>query len=399
MPRNFNLSGIGLGIYLLGLGISFILQQTGGLNILSFWLRLYPILAILLGLDYILANTGRTAQVIAKPSGLVVTIIIVIIAVGLISGFTSRFIKEDIQKFRYFEGFNQHHFDWRHRTQLIVEQDFKLPQGVNTIKITNAFGDIRIDTASNNTILAKAIIEQHFSHNHDTTLRHAFKFVGEVQGSTLLVTLQRPERLKEMKSRHLTAQISINVPKGLSVTVKNTAGNVEVVGVDGNLNIEMAAGNLEVQNVSRDLIVHNKFGTVNIGTVLGNANIISHSGRIQAGKIYGNSYIENSFGEVILEECYGPVTAKLKTGNMNLKLAKIDGNCDIDIKVGNIELGIPAKAQFTLDSECLMGEINSNFDVAVKRKIASATASGAINGGGPLIKIRGNSGNIRLYKL
>jgi hypothetical protein len=61
MPRNFNLSGIGLGIYLLGCGISYTLHQTCNINVFSFWFRLYPVLAILLGLDFILANTHQPA--------------------------------------------------------------------------------------------------------------------------------------------------------------------------------------------------------------------------------------------------------------------------------------------------------------------------------------------------
>jgi hypothetical protein len=396
MPRNFNLSGIGLGIYLLGLGIGYIIQQNSGFNILSFWLRLYPVLAILLGLDYILANTGRTARVFAKPNGFVAAIIVLIIAVGLISSYISRFVPEDIHKFWYFDGFHQRRYNW-HSSEFITTHDFKLPQGVTTVKLNNAFGDIRVETATGGSITAEARIKPNFPPKRDSNFRQAFQFTSEVQGSTLLITLQKPERLAE--KRHININITMAIPKGLSVAVKNTAGNVEVDSIDGNLDVEMAAGNLEVQNVSRDLRVRNKFGTVTIGAVSGNASIVNHSGRVQAGRIIGNSHIESAFGEVILEECLGPVSARLKTGNLNLKLAQISGNSDIDIKMGNIELGLPAQARFTLDGECRMGEISTDFDVAVNRKIASVTANGAINGGGPLIQIKGKSGNIRVYKL
>jgi hypothetical protein len=400
MRRNFNLSGIGLGLYLLGLGFSYLLLQSGGSNFLSFWSGLYPILIILLGLDYILANSERASYIFAKPNGLVVAIVIIITVVGLIHGFTAH-LQREIREFRNFHAFNQRHFEWHQGYQFSVNQDFQLPPGITTVKIENQFGDIRVNTAADKNISANARVRQPFFRRYNGNTRSFLKFAAEIQDRVFLITLQRPQgfRFKNMNKHDLNADITINIPKGLSVDVKNTAGNVDVAAVDGNLNVNMVAGTLEVQKVSQALTIRNKLGTVNVGAVYGNADIISHSGQIKVGKLYGSSYIENSFGELILDECHGPVTAKLKTGNLNIKLANVKGNCDIDIKMGNIDLGLPAEAKFTLDSECLMGEIHSDFNTPVKKDLTKASCTGAVNGGGPSVKIRSKSGNIRLYKL
>jgi DUF4097 and DUF4098 domain-containing protein YvlB len=395
MTRNFNLSGIGLGIYLLGLGIAYILNQATAFNVINFWLHLYPILAIVLGLDYILSSMNRTAQTFTKPNDFVATIIIIITVIGLVSSLIPKFVMDDM-RFHQFGVFN--HNSWDRSSQFTVNEDFKLPTGVTTINITNQFGDVNIDNTTSDTISAKAQIRLPFHQYKIAALRNTFKLVGQVQGDSFLITLQQPEKLG-FAARHMNSNITVDIPKGLSVTIKNSAGNVQVGNIEGNLNIEMSAGNFQVQSVGRDLKVRNKFGNINIGTVLGNLDAITKAGEIKIGTIHGNSNIESMAGNINLEECYGFVSAKLETGNLNLNLAKIKGDCDLETNMGNVDLSLPTDAKFSLDAACAIGNINSNFTVPIKKEMTSAIVNAEVNGGGPLIKIRTKAGNIDLHKL
>jgi hypothetical protein len=416
MPRNLNLSGIGLGIYIIGFGICYILQQTNGFHMIDFWLGLYPILVILLGLDFILANNNRTAKLFSKPSPMVVTIIILLIIFGSLNGLSFQTMKFTIPRLEHFGCFKDRSFNWNQGPRFTVDRNFKLPSGITTVKVQNQFGDIQVDSASDNTISAKAQIKMRF--NHKPLLQNQFRLVGEVQGDTLLIKLDAPpKRFGSFNRLYFNSNIILNVPNGLSVTVENSAGDVEVASISGNLNVEAIAGDVRIKSVGRDLKLSSKFGDVDIDNIMGNADISTQSGEInidnimgnadistQSGEINiktinGNSRIESISGEVTLEKAYQPVNIELKSGNLRINLAKISGNCDIDLTSGNIELGIPADAHFALNTESMSGNIESNFNVAVKRDFARVTASGAINGGGPLIKVRNKSGNIRVNKI
>jgi hypothetical protein len=396
MPRNLNLSGIGLGIYIIGFGICYILQQTNGSHLIGFWLRLYPILVILLGLDFILANNNRTAQLFSKPSPLVVTIIVLLIIFGSLNVFSFQTMKFDLPKIERFGCFKDGSFNWNQGPRFTVNQDFKLPLGITTVKIQNQSGDIQVDSTSGNTISTKAQIKLRF--NHKPFLQNQFRLVGEVQGDTFLIKLDAPEEFESFTRLDCHSNIILKVPNGLSVTVENSAGNVEVATISGNLNVETISGNVQIKNIGRDLRLSNKSGDVTIDTVMGNADISVKSGRITIRKIIGNSQIENISGDVTLEAGDGSVKAELISGNLFIHLAKVSGNCDINLKSGNIEFGVPAGARFDLDAQCLSGNIDSNFGVAVKRDFAGATVSDKVNGGGPLIRIRNKSGNIKIRK-
>ncbi len=393
MKRHISLSGIGLGLYLIGLGVCYVFQQTLGIQIISFGLRLYPFLIILLGLDFVLTNTERTSSSFTKPSPIVVTLLILFTIIGAIGNSCFHSLQFDFPRFRHFDHLEKGWFDRDQGPQIIVNKDFKIPTGIQTIKIMNQSGDIRINSSNNGTISAEAKIRVKFGRKSFS--KNDFNFIGDVQGDKFLIRLDLPWRSGRF-NRYFNSDIVLNIPEGLSVSIENTAGDVEVATIAGNLDVETKSGNVQIQGVGRNMKLATLFGNVTVGNITGDAEITTKAGEINIKKVKGNARIESISGNVTLTECEGPVHIELKSGNLDINLAKISGNCDLDLKSGNIQLGLPSTARFTIDAQSLSGNINSNFEVMVERKFARATARGIVNGGGPLVKIRNISGNVEL---
>ncbi len=393
MKRHISLSGIGLGVYLIGLGVCYVFQQTLGLQIIGFGLRLYPFLIILLGLDFILTNTERTSSLFTKPSPMVVTLLILFTIVGVIGNFFFNSLLFDIPRFRYFDHWEKGWFDRDQGPQIIVNKDFKIPPGIQTIKIKNQSGDIRINSSNNGTISAEAQIRVKF--RRKSFSKNDFNFIGDVRGDKFLIRLDFPWR-SDRFNRYFNSDIVLNIPEGLSVSIENTAGDIEVATIAGNLDVETKSGNVQIQSADRNLRLTTLFGNVTVGNITGDAEITTKAGEINIKKVKGNARIESVSGNVTLTECEGPVHIELKSGNLDVNLAKISDDCYLDLKSGNIQLGLPSAAQFSIDAQSLSGNINSDFEVMVERKFARATARGNVNGGGPLVKVRNISGNIEL---
>ncbi|HBF36681.1 MAG TPA: hypothetical protein DDW50_05110 [Firmicutes bacterium] len=380
--RKFNLSGIGLGIFLIGLGISYALRQAGVLHSLHIWLQLYPILAILLGLDFILVSTARTASHFSKPSPWMVTVIILIIIIGLVSSFCSQSIVFNLPQLGSLDGWDDWSSGRSSQSQFTVDQNFKLPQGITNIKVQNESGNIQINNTASHTIFAKAHIKLTGHHDNSSTrmknIQKQFKFTGEIQDDTLVVKFITPDEFNFLSRYHCDSNIIIDIPKGLAIVVKSNAGNIDVSGIDGSLTVENQAGN------------------VNIDSVMGNADIHSNAGQVEIKKVNGSSTIHCNAGNVNLAECEGPITAELRAGNLNIHFTKVSSNCDLDLAAGNLKLSLPANARFTIAAESSMGNIDSDFALTTKKEYTRATANGEVNGGGPLIRIRNSSGNIKL---
>ncbi len=393
MKRHISLSGIVLGLYLIGLGVCYVFQQTLGLQIIGFGLRLYPFLIILLGLDFILTNTERTSSSFTKPSPLVVTLLILFTIIGAFGNSCFHSSQFDFPRFRHFDHWEKGWFDRDQGPQIIVNKDFKIPTGIKTIKITNQSGDIRINSSNNGTISAEAQIRVKF--RRKSFSKNDFNFIGDVQGDTFLIRLDFPWRSGRF-NRYFNSDIVLNIPEGLSVSIENTAGDVEVATIAGNLDVETKSGNVQIQSVDRNLKLATLFGNVTVGNITGNTEITTKAGEINIKKVKGNARIESISGNVTLTECEGPVHIELKSGNLDINLAKISDDCYLDLKSGNIQLGLPSAAQFSIDAQSLSGNINSDFEVMIERNFARATSRGNVNGGGPLVKVRNISGNIEL---
>ncbi|HEX3047162.1 MAG TPA: hypothetical protein VHY08_20580 [Bacillota bacterium] len=82
MRRGFTLSGLGLGIFFVALGLAFFSDSSSGTSYFGTVFRFYPLLAILLGLDYVL-NSINQSGIIKRPEGWVATLIIIITLCGL----------------------------------------------------------------------------------------------------------------------------------------------------------------------------------------------------------------------------------------------------------------------------------------------------------------------------
>ena len=401
MLRSFNLSGIGLGIYLLGLGIAYIIDLSSGWNALQFWLKLYPFLPILLGLDYILYSLKLTPTLFSKPDSLTTAIIIITTIVGFTINITPQLITKKLHKIPQFNFSHHAHFDFKTGTQQILKDSLKIPPGVTTVRIENQFGEVKVDTNTGDTISTIAQIKRNAprwrKHGNESNPPEQ-KLIGEVKGESYVIRLQKPDLGKYYNNPN-EVKISVNMPKGLSLEIYNNSGDVNVNTIDGNLNIEMANGMLKVQNVSRNLIVHNNFGSIQIGVVQGDVNIVTKAGQVKVTKINGATQVESSMGEVNLEECHGPVTANLNAGNLKVNLVKVTGAINLANKMGNIDLDLPSDSKFSIDANSTLGNIHSDFQVSLKQHMASSTATGEVNGGGPLIQVKTKAGNIDLHKI
>ncbi len=395
MLKGFNLSGIWLGIFLLGLGVTYILDITFSLNSFRFWLKLYPLLPILLGIDYILSSSKSSKAIVTKPDHFVAVAIIVITIIGFFGNFTPRFSRADFPNIRRFDF---HGFNFSRNYHQTLRENFEIPAGIKVIKIENNIGEVKVDTRSGNSVAvtAKLRFRTHLRRNYHKNDQILSKLTGEVQGDHFVIRVTEPD--EGFSIGNPIVSLTVAVPEGISVDINNNTGAVKVDNVGGDLNLEVNTGEIKVDNVARNLTIRNNFGAITVDSVRGNADISTKTGRIKVEQILGTAKVESSAGEIILDECNGPVEASVNAGHLKVNLLKAAVST-FESKMGSIEIGLPAEAGFFLNADCSMGEIHSDFPVSIKRDMAASSANGEVNGGGPLIKIQTKTGSISLRKL
>ncbi len=239
------------------------------------------------------------------------------------------------------------------------------------------------------------------------------------------------------------------------INVESGVGNIELVSVAGkviaktggpgkvmlrecqsDVNVESGVGNIELGSITGEVIA--KTGgpgkvvlkecqsDVNVKSGVGNIELVSVAGKVIAktggpGKIVlkacqSDINVESGVGNIELGSITGEVIAKTG-GPGKVVLKACQSGVDAESGIGNIHAEIPTqlmhpwtlrtsgpgKIEVVLDSKTAVnidaetrGSISSDMPIQVQGLLTEDKLKGALNGGGPLLKLRTSLGEIRL---
>ena len=211
-----------------------------------------------------------------------------------------------------------------------------------------------------------------------------------------------------------------------NITLENCQGDVTFETSTGDIHLNIVAGvvkkaktrvrgNIKLERCEKDAIVETSTGDIHLGAVAGTVEAKTRvRGNITLENCQGDVTFETSTGDMHLGIVAGAVKAKTRVrGNVTLKGCQkdvtveiSDGNIYAEIAVQpqyswtlhtlkNISVTLSSNIAFDVDAKT-RGRISSDFPVQVQGTIAENMLKGTLNGGGPLLKLRASSGQIRL---
>lgn len=235
------------------------------------------------------------------------------------------------------------------------------------------------------------------------------------------------------EARSISGDVAISTIQG-KVTIKNTSGNNTCSDVRGIINITSSSGNNNINNVkgianidstSGDNTCTNVEGIVNIASSSGNNKVNNVEGIANIGSTSGDNICTNVEGYVTLHSTSGDNTAQAITGNTTNTITMVstsgtNKSSDIQIPViinstsgdvildltkeevtvatisGTITLKLGDYQNASIEASTNSGRCKSDSPVdgtQEKKKI-----KGKLGKGGPLKKLKTQSGNINIQK-
>ncbi len=147
---------------------------------------------------------------------------------------------------------------------------------------------------------------------------------------------------------------------GTSLKANTGSGNVHAHGIHGAADLETGSGNIELQETSG--------GDVRAQTGSGNVHLEGIAGGLRAGTGSGD-----------IEIAGNPMTEwKLETGS------------------GNIHMNLGSAAHFNLNASTGSGSVDVAQPILMQGSLNKHHVSGAVNGGGPVLRADTGSGNIEI---
>ena len=245
--------------------------------------------------------------------------------------------------------------------------------------------------------------------------------------------------------------LSITVPRTVSVNLKAQKGGVTVAGLNGNVDVESNQGDLQTTDIHgnvhvrlsghKDFAAHDITGDVTIEGTGGSLTLSDIHGKVtMEGDYVGDTHLErvdqvvhfhssrtdlefarlpgnmtldgdslhasqvvgpvrvicNRSKDVEMTEIYGDTRVQDKDALVELGMA---GSYEVDVKnqKGDIEVSLPKSVAATVDARTHNGDINSDFPLLISGD-DNKTATGNIGKGGPRVTLVTDQKDIRIRK-
>jgi DUF4097 and DUF4098 domain-containing protein YvlB len=284
-----------------------------------------------------------------------------------------------------------------------LSQSFEVrPGGKMTMNVDR--GDVRI-TASDESVANVPVTRKvtGAGGREATNILKDEQVVLKQNGNEISITTQNPSELRHFSlfnHPNLQSQYEIMLPRHFDVHVETAGGEISVSDVQGSVHLETAGGDINVSGTQGSADVTTAGGRIICDNIVGDVHGQTAGGDLRATGCKGRLNLDTAGGSVTIIGFAGPgVEATTSGGSVSADFAAAPTE-DSKLKSsgGNINVHLPENAALQLDGRTSAGLANSDFPVEIKNNFNNGTLSGAINGGGPVLRMETEAGDVDVMK-
>jgi DUF4097 and DUF4098 domain-containing protein YvlB len=201
--------------------------------------------------------------------------------------------------------------------------------------------------------------------------------------------------------------IKVNAAKG-RLSAGTGGGSITVGDAQQAVTLQTGGGSIQVQSCGGQLRASTGGGGIDAGDVQGGAELETGGGSIKLASAKGWVTASTGGGSIHLMKLMSGARAESGAGSISAEFLGMQRDSSLETSVGDVIVYISPNAKLTVNASVEMA--NGHRIIATdfpELKISSEggewgprsyTATGAINGGGPVLRVRTTSGNIEFRK-
>ena len=190
-------------------------------------------------------------------------------------------------------------------------------------------------------------------------------------------------------------KVVARVPEVYSVNVNTGGGRIEIEEIDGDVEARTSGGRIAVDGATGDVQLRTSGGRIHAENIGGDLSARTSGGAIRISDVVGSVEVRTSGGRIAIDGAGTLVRARTSGGNDSVRF---DGAPEgtIETSGGSIEVEIPEESNVDLDARTSGGRVTVEADISVRGVFRANHIEGAVNGGGPPLRLRTSGGNISL---
>jgi DUF4097 and DUF4098 domain-containing protein YvlB len=311
------------------------------------------------------------------------------------------------------------------------------------LTIESPHGDVSVSGTSDDGKVHLSVHKEVYTNVDDTAVQRLRDLTPSLDGSNDSLTLRVPS------AEGGGADVTLLVPPTTRVLLNSNRGDIHVTNMKAPLVVTGNNGDVEIAAITGPVQVHvnNRHREVNVRSVTGDVTVDGNGDEVTLSDIGGAAHVNGDFfggghvqhvggavsyhssrtdltfvklnGELQIDgndlsasEVVGPLM--INTRSRNITLDKVTGDVKvsnnhgdvvvhtvpptgtllIDNQNGNVSITLPEKTKFNLQAETSDGDTHSDFS-GVKDD-GRGSLSGAVNGGGALVRVNTSHGDINI---
>lgn len=282
----------------------------------------------------------------------------------------------------------------------IVEKTFTVQPGGN-LKAATQGGDITIRTSDSPQV--QVLVKQ--------SIRASTEAEADAILEKLTLTLEQAGNDVTAEARYekrspgswfgswppVSVSFEITVPSHYNLNLNTSGGDIAVASVRGNVRARTSGGDLEFERIDGDIDAGTSGGDIAIKEGTARAKLHTSGGDIEVDRVGGATEVSTSGGDITLRSVAHLISASTSGGDVHAVITEpLTQDTELGTSGGDVDVSVLANASFQLDAHTSGGSVKAPGLTIRLEEGASGKNKlvGAVNGGGPRLKLRSSGGDV-----
>lgn len=277
-----------------------------------------------------------------------------------------------------------------------VEKTFAVQPGGN-FRASTQGGDIQV--TSGDVAEVKVTAKQVFRASTEAEADEIAKKLElkfEQQGNDVVVEAKL-ERSGWWNNTPVSVSFTVVVPRQFNINLGTSGGDIAVGDVRGTVKARTSGGNLKFAKIEGAIDASTSGGNIFLEEGTAQADLSTSGGDIKVKRAGGPTKVSTSGGDIELDAVARIVSASTSGGDIVARLTEpLTQDVSLGTSGGDIKVTLPKASAFRLDAGTSGGGVDATgLTITIEKGGAGKSRLvGAVNGGGPLLKLRTSGGDI-----
>ena len=288
------------------------------------------------------------------------------------------------------------------KIERVVEKSFTVQPG-GRLQVETQGGDIRISPSTD--LVVKVTAREKIRASTDAEADDILKKLDlaiEQSGNDVTATAKYEKNLTGIHWGSwppVQVDFIVSVPASFATDLHTSGGNVMVGDMTAKVHARTSGGDVKLGKIGADIDAHTSGGNVSLEEGRGMVKLGTSGGDISVVHAAGPADLSTSGGNIKIESVENAVHASTSGGNVRAGIVgPLKDDCVLGTSGGTVKVTVDKTAAFRLDASTSGGDVEAEGLTITMEKSGRSHSklAGAVNGGGPLLKLRSSGGDIEI---